>query len=68
MKIVVKSRDTLWLLADQHLGDANLWPRIWDFNRGAIFAEQLRYPEARRGMRGPHWIFPGTVLQIPKGD
>lgn len=64
-QITVQKGDTLWSLAATHLGDPTKWPRLYDINRKAIEAEQLRFPLARAGKTGPDWIFPGSVLRVP---
>ena len=64
--IIVRSGDTLTSLAQEHLGNWRLWVELWNTNHAVIVDEQRRYPEARRNMQGPDWIFPGTVLQLPR--
>jgi nucleoid-associated protein YgaU len=32
----VQSGDSLWDIAQKFYGDGNLWPRIYDANRGVI--------------------------------
>ena len=61
----VKQGDTLWSIAQSLLGDGLRWRELWKLNHERIDREQLRYPEARRCMRGPDWIFPGTELVLP---
>jgi YVTN family beta-propeller protein len=62
--------DADWLsrIAVTYLGNANRWPEIYEANRSVI-------EEAARKHPGPpvlgtsdhgHWIFPGTVLTLPK--
>jgi hypothetical protein len=41
--------DTLWDLAQRHLGDPYLWPQIWERNRYILDA---------------HWIYPGDPLLL----
>lgn len=65
MQVTVQKGDTLWGIAEKHLGDGNKWERIYAINRATIHAEQNKYPEARRKMQGPNWIFPGTKLDLP---
>jgi hypothetical protein len=48
--IVVKG-DTLWDLSARFLGNAYLWPQIWDQNKYISDA---------------HWIWPGDPLILPK--
>ena len=48
--IIVKG-DTLWDISKRFLGNAYLWPQIWDQNRYVSDA---------------HWIYPGDPLILPK--
>jgi len=48
--IIVKG-DTLWDISKRYLGNAYLWPQIWDQNRYVSDA---------------HWIYPGDPLILPK--
>lgn len=34
--VVVESGDTLWGLAEEHLGDGSRWPELYEVNRGVI--------------------------------
>jgi hypothetical protein len=45
----IKQGDTLWGLAQQQLGNAYLWPQLW---------------EANTWITDAHWIYPGDVLLI----
>jgi hypothetical protein len=45
----IKRGDTLWGLAQAHLGNAYLWPQLWESNTWITDA---------------HWIYPGDVLLI----
>jgi nucleoid-associated protein YgaU len=63
-KVTVQPGDTLSHIALRHLGDVSRWPEVFRLNEAAILTEQSRY-EARRSMRGPHWIFPGQRLDLP---
>jgi hypothetical protein len=45
----IKRGDTLWALAQQQLGNAYLWPQLWESNTWITDA---------------HWIYPGDVLLI----
>jgi hypothetical protein len=47
---IIQKGDTLWDLAEAWLGDAYLWPQIWDENRYILDS---------------HWIYPGDPLVIP---
>jgi nucleoid-associated protein YgaU len=61
-KITVRGGDTLWSLAAEHLGDPYLWPALYRANQRVIMHAQ-RFKE-RRHMKGPDWIFDGTVLTV----
>src|SRR5437763_9973733 len=45
----IKRGDTLWGLAQQQLGNAYLWPQLWESNTWITDA---------------HWIYPGDVLLV----
>ena len=45
----IKQGDTLWALAQAQLGNAYLWPQLWESNTWITDA---------------HWIYPGDVLLI----
>lgn len=55
---VVAPRDSLWKLAERHLGDGLRWRDIWELNRAA------RFPDGRR-FTDPDLILPGWVLALP---
>jgi hypothetical protein len=48
---IVEKGDTLWDLSARFLGNAYLWPQIWDQNKYISDA---------------HWIWPGDPLILPK--
>lgn len=63
MKITVEPGDSLWSLAERHLGDPMRWTEIWQMNRDTILSEQRC-----RGVeppRGPNLIYAGTKLSLP---
>lgn len=64
MIYIVQPGDTLSNLAKRMLGEARLWPRIWDRNRAAIVARQPRDARHAHLHGSPNWLFPGTVLEI----
>lgn len=75
----VRPGDSLWSIAHTQLGSAHVWPTIYQMNRVTIAEEQARRArsdglsfDCRRSfrMRGPDYIFPGTILVLPerKGD
>ena len=51
-------RDSLWSIAERHLGDPLRWREIADLNRGHV------QPDGRR-LEDPHWIYPGWRLLMP---
>lgn len=50
----IKSGDTLWKIASEHLGDGNRYPEIFEANREVI--------------QDPDLIFPGQKIRIPQDD
>jgi LysM repeat protein len=59
----VQRGDTLWDLAEKHLGDPRRWPEIYSFNNTAEVVAQT-------GTRivDPDLIFVGQVIHIPDGS
>ena len=55
--VVVKPGDSLWLLAERHLGDALRWVDIYELNSGPL-------PEGGT-LRDPNLIHPGWRLRLP---
>jgi hypothetical protein len=55
---VVQRRDSLWVLAERHLGDGLRWREIYDLNRG------LPQPGGRT-LDNPNLIIPGWSLTLP---
>jgi nucleoid-associated protein YgaU/DNA-binding SARP family transcriptional activator len=57
--ITVHLHDTLWGLAEQHLGAGERWPEIYRLNRG--------HPQPDgRALHDPDWIYPGWQLRLPQ--
>ena len=56
--ITVQRHDTLWALADRHLGDGARYTEILELNRGRP------QPDGRR-LENPSWLYPGWVLRLP---
>lgn len=60
----IKSGDTLWSIAEKHLGSGAKWKTIYNANKDIIesTAKKRGYKSSDNG----HWIFPGVKLTIPK--
>lgn len=60
----VASGDTLWGIARKYLNDGLKWQTVYNANKDIIesTAKSRRYSSSNNG----HWIFPGTVLSVPK--
>ncbi|TDE12601.1 LysM peptidoglycan-binding domain-containing protein [Jiangella asiatica] len=54
----VRSGESLWRIAEQHLGDGARWPEIAELNYG-------RPQPGGRTLDGTHWIAPGWQLLLP---
>jgi len=57
-RCVVQRRDSLWLLAERHLGDGLRWREIYNLNRG-------QPQPGGRTLRDPDLIRPGWTLRMP---
>ncbi|MCU1493398.1 MAG: Peptidoglycan-binding LysM [Acidimicrobiaceae bacterium] len=57
-QIEVRRHDTLWSLAERHLGSGERWQQIFDLNRGVTQADGRHLTSAR-------WIYPGWQLRLP---
>ncbi len=55
---VVQRRDSLWVLAERHLGDGMRWREIYELNQG------LPQPGGR-SLHDPNLILPGWKLRLP---
>jgi nucleoid-associated protein YgaU len=67
MQIIVQKGDTLWGLAEKHLGNGMRWKELWAANRDAIEREQHRQM-VRKLWGSPDWIMPGTTLTVGQGS
>ena len=56
--VSVQRHDTLWSLAERHLGSGERWQQIFDLNRG------VQQPDGRR-LDSARWIYPGWRLRLP---
>ena len=59
---VVKG-DNLWKIAARKLGSGAAWTKIYDANAAVI--EAAAKAHRKKSSDHGHWIYPGTVLQIP---
>lgn len=53
LTVQVQRGDTLWVLAERHLGDGRRWPEIYELNRATVG-------------NNPNLILPVQVLQLPR--
>lgn len=60
----VKSGDCLYNIAKRELGNSSRWREIYNLNKTVIekTAKKHGYKSSSTG----HWIFPGTILELPK--
>lgn len=56
----VKPRDSLWNIAEEHLGDGFRWREVWELNR------DVPQPDGR-ALQDPDLVRPGWVLRLPDG-
>ena len=56
--VTVRRHDTLWSLAERHLGDGARYTEILALNRGTP------QPDGRH-LDNPSWLYPGWVLRLP---
>lgn len=59
----VKSGNTLWAIAQKYLGSGAKYRTIYELNKTII--EETAKKHGKSSSNGGHWIYPGTVLQIP---
>lgn len=58
--------DTLWGIAKRIYGSGIGYEDIYEANKGVI--EDTAKGRGKKGSSHGHWIFPGTVLQIPQKE
>ena len=58
--VVVKPGDSLWLLAQEHLGDALRWRDLFELNEGQLAGGGT--------LRDPNLIHPGWRLRLPSPE
>ena len=56
---VVQRGDSLWSIAEEHLGSPLRWPEIADINRG------VRQPDGF-ALEAANWLLPGWQLELPR--
>ena len=59
----VKAGDTLWAIAKQYLGSGTKYTEIYNANADVI--ESAAKAHGKYNSNKGHWIYPGTVLEIP---
>jgi len=62
-KYTIVSGDTLWKISTQELGSGTKYMQIYNMNSGTI--ESAAKAHGRSSSSNGHWIYPGTVLNIP---
>lgn len=55
---IVRPGDTLWEIAERHLGSGFQWRQIYEVNKGKVFADG-------RTLKSPRLIRPGWTLVLP---
>lgn len=63
-KHTVKKGDTLWALAKKYYGKGSQYTKIYNANKSVI--ENAAKKHGKKSSSNGHWIYPGTVLTIPK--
>jgi LysM repeat protein len=61
---VVKSGDCLWNISKKFYGSSNKWKTIYEANKTIIEETAQKY--GRKSSSDGWWIYPGTVLTIPR--
>ena len=62
-KYTIVSGDTLWKISTKELGSGSKYMQIYNANSGTI--ESAAKAHGRSSSSNGHWIYPGTVLNIP---
>lgn len=59
----IKSGDTLWAIAQKHLGSGAKYSQIYNLNKTII--EETAKKRGKNSSDGGHWIYPGTTIKLP---
>ena len=62
-KHTVKEHDTLWGIAQKYYGNGNKHSTIYNANKELI--EKVAKEHGKKSSNNGHWIWAGTVLNIP---
>ena len=60
----IKKHDTLWAIAKKYLGKGSRYTEIYNLNKSVI--EKAAKKHGKKSSSKGHWIYPGTVIMIPK--
>ena len=63
-------RDTLWGIAERHLGDPLRWPEIWELNQGRPLPNPPggRFADSNRIWPGQELLLPPDAVGLPPGE
>ncbi|MGE0731648.1 MAG: hypothetical protein AB7O92_23280 [Acidimicrobiia bacterium] len=64
LSYIVQRRDTLWGLAERHLGDPFRWPELFDLNHGRLQADGRRLTDPNLIVIGWTLVFPTDAVGI----
>lgn len=59
----IKSGDTLWQIAEKHLGSGAKWEAIYEANREILESTAKKY--GKSSSDNGWWIYPGVSIKIP---
>ena len=58
----IKSGDTLWAIAQKHLGSGAKYSTLYSLNKTII--EETAKKHGKNSSDGGHWIYPGTIIKL----